>query len=97
MVFADYRYSRGDKRGKLPEWIRKFLVPSLCNLSVDMATASSREFLLHMSQPFKEVVGGQNPSKLGPADVERYKEAWLGTRTGDVNMTDAEEIILSEF
>jgi DNA excision repair protein ERCC-2 len=96
MVFADYRYARGDKRGKLPEWIRKYLVPSLCNLSVDMATASAREFLLHMSQPFIEVVGGPNPSKLGSADVERYRETWLGSKQdGDTQM--AEEIVLSEF
>jgi DNA excision repair protein ERCC-2 len=68
MILADYRYAKADKRGKLPEWIQKFLVPSLCNLTVDMATASAREFLLQMSQPFKEIVGGENPSKLGAAD-----------------------------
>ncbi|TEB18611.1 adenosine tri phosphatase [Perkinsus sp. BL_2016] len=69
MVFADYRYAKADKRGKLPEWIQKFLVPSLSNLTVDMATASAREFLLHMSQPFSEVIGGKNPSKLSKNDI----------------------------
>ena len=69
MVFADYRYAKADKRGKLPEWIQKFLVPSLSNLTVDMATASAREFLLHMSQPFSEVIGGENPSKLSKNDI----------------------------
>jgi len=99
MVFADYRYARGDKRGKLPEWIRKFLVPSLCNLSVDMATASSREFLLHMSQPFMEVVGGTNPSKLGAKDIAQYKESWLGPSIGggDTKMREEDEIVLSAF
>jgi DNA excision repair protein ERCC-2 len=69
MIFADYRYAKADKRGKLPEWIQKFLAPSLSNLTIDMTTASAREFLLQMSQPFAEVIGGENPSKLAKSDI----------------------------
>jgi DNA excision repair protein ERCC-2 len=94
MVFADYRYARSDKRGKLPEWIRKFLVPSLSNLTVDMASASAREFLLHMSQPFIETTGGDNPSKLTIDDIAAYKEKMFGTSTME---TDVDEIVLSGF
>jgi len=95
MVFADYRYARNDKRGKLPEWIRKFLVPSLSNLTVDMASASAREFLLQMSQPFIETTGGENPSKLTLKDIDAYREKMFGTST--TMDTDVEEIVLSEF
>jgi DNA excision repair protein ERCC-2 len=94
MVFADYRYARSDKRGKLPEWIRKFLVPSLSNLTVDMASASAREFLLHMSQPFVETTGGENPSKLTIKDLDEYKRKIFGTSSME---TEAEEIVLSGF
>lgn len=95
MVFADYRYAKADKRGKLPEWIQKFLVPSLRNLTVDMATASAREFLLNMSQPFVEVVGGENPSKLAKEDVAQWLEAKYGTKAD--KMEDEDVIQLSEF
>ena len=78
MVFADYRYAKADKRGKLPEWIKKFLPPSLCNLTVDMATASAREFLLYMAQPFSEITGGDNPSKLSKDEIPRWIEKHFG-------------------
>lgn len=81
MVFADYRYAKSDKRGKLPEWIQKFLAPSLCNLTIDMATASAREFLIQMSQPFSEVVGGENPSKLSKSDIKAWIEKNLAKKT----------------
>jgi DNA excision repair protein ERCC-2 len=85
MVFADYRYAKADKRGKLPEWIKKFLVPSLCNLTVDMATASAREFLLHMSQPFSEILSGDNPSKLTKDDIPLWIEKHFGKSSQSVD------------
>ena len=81
MILADYRYAKADKRGKLPEWIQKFLVPSLCNLTVDMATASAQEFLLQMSQPFAEVLGGENPSKLGAGDIAVWMSKHFAPRS----------------
>ena len=88
MVLADFRYARFDKRSKLPLWIQNFLVPALCNLTVDMATSSAREFLLKMSQPFDETTGGPNPSKLGPDDLKTWAPM-------DVDATDKElEIIV---
>ncbi|PNF15640.1 TFIIH basal transcription factor complex helicase XPD subunit [Cryptotermes secundus] len=37
MIFADKRFSRADKRNKLPKWIQEHLKDSLCNLSTEEA------------------------------------------------------------
>lgn len=37
MIFADKRFSRADKRSKLPRWIQEHLRDSLCNLSTEEA------------------------------------------------------------
>lgn len=37
MIFADKRFSRSDKRSKLPKWIQEHLKDSLCNLSTEEA------------------------------------------------------------
>jgi DNA excision repair protein ERCC-2 len=88
MIFADYRYAKADKRGKLPEWIQKFLVPSLSNLTIDMATASAHEFLLRMSQPFAEVIGGENPSKLGKSDISGWMRTHMAPMEAKSSMPD---------
>ncbi|KAH9318268.1 hypothetical protein KI387_020037, partial [Taxus chinensis] len=43
MIFADKRYSRHDKRSKLPGWILKHLGDAHLNLSTDMAVHIARE------------------------------------------------------
>lgn len=52
MAFADKRFARADKRGKLPRWIQEHLKDELCNLSVDEAIQVSKRFLRRMAQPF---------------------------------------------
>ncbi|KAK7105053.1 hypothetical protein V1264_019674 [Littorina saxatilis] len=52
MVFADKRFSRADKRGKIPRWIQEHLTDNLCNLSIDEAIQVSKHFLRKMAQPF---------------------------------------------
>ncbi|XP_022090985.1 TFIIH basal transcription factor complex helicase XPD subunit-like isoform X1 [Acanthaster planci] len=52
MIFADKRFSRADKRGKLPKWIQEHLKDSVLNLSTDEAIQMSKRFLRHMAQPF---------------------------------------------
>ncbi|KAJ2757173.1 TFIIH/NER complex ATP-dependent 5'-3' DNA helicase subunit [Coemansia pectinata] len=52
MVLADKRYSRSDKRSKLPKWINTCLTETSLNLSTDMAVALTRKFLNLMAQPF---------------------------------------------
>ncbi|CAG7833873.1 unnamed protein product [Allacma fusca] len=52
MIFADKRFSRSDKRNKLPKWIQEHLRDSFCNLSVEEAVQVSKKWLKHMAQPF---------------------------------------------
>ncbi|KAJ2737755.1 TFIIH/NER complex ATP-dependent 5'-3' DNA helicase subunit, partial [Coemansia sp. BCRC 34490] len=52
MVLADKRYSRADKRSKLPKWISACLVEANLSLSTDMAIERSRKFLKYIAQPF---------------------------------------------
>ncbi|XP_067209048.1 general transcription and DNA repair factor IIH helicase subunit XPD [Linepithema humile] len=52
MVFADKRFSRTDKRSKLPKWIQEHLNDSLCNLSTEEAIQISKRWLRQMAQPF---------------------------------------------
>ncbi len=55
MVFADARYSRADKRTKLPRWITQYLEPAHTNLSTDRAVTTARDFLKKMAQPRSKV------------------------------------------
>merc|ERR1712086_680513 len=51
LIFADTRYNRQDKRGKLPKWILQFLGEGQVNLSTDMAIGQVKHFLRVMAQP----------------------------------------------
>ncbi|PIK38133.1 hypothetical protein BSL78_25018 [Apostichopus japonicus] len=53
MIFADKRFSRADKRGKLPRWIQEHMKDSLLNLSTDEVVQVSKKFLREMAQPFR--------------------------------------------
>eukprot|EP00026_Physarum_polycephalum_P003399 Phypoly_transcript_03410.p1 GENE.Phypoly_transcript_03410~~Phypoly_transcript_03410.p1 ORF type:complete len:721 (+),score=86.18 Phypoly_transcript_03410:291-2165(+) len=55
MVFADKRYNRLDKRGKLPQWVQNFMTPAHMNLSTDMAVSLAKSFLREMAQPYTRV------------------------------------------
>ncbi|XP_043484006.1 general transcription and DNA repair factor IIH helicase subunit XPD [Leptopilina heterotoma] len=52
MVFADKRFSRADKRSKLPKWIQEHLTDSLCDLSTQEAIQISKRWLRQMAQSF---------------------------------------------
>lgn len=52
MIFADKRFSRNDKRGKLPKWIQEHLKDNLCNLSTEEAIQLCKRWLRQMGQPF---------------------------------------------
>uniref|UniRef100_A0A4W5JNB5 General transcription and DNA repair factor IIH helicase subunit XPD n=1 Tax=Hucho hucho TaxID=62062 RepID=A0A4W5JNB5_9TELE len=54
MIFADKRYARADKRGKLPRWIQEHLTDSSLNLTIDETVQLSKHFLRQMAQPFKQ-------------------------------------------
>ncbi|XP_032819762.2 general transcription and DNA repair factor IIH helicase subunit XPD [Petromyzon marinus] len=53
MVFADKRYSRADKRGKLPRWIQEHITDANLNLTIDEALQVTKHFLRLMAQPFR--------------------------------------------
>lgn len=55
MCFADKRFARMDKRGKLPKWIQEHLLDSLCNLSIEEGVQLAKRFLKQMAQPFTRV------------------------------------------
>ncbi|XP_035225514.1 general transcription and DNA repair factor IIH helicase subunit XPD-like isoform X3 [Stegodyphus dumicola] len=52
MIFADKRFSRVDKYGKLPKWIQEYLTESFHNLSIEEAVQIAKRFLKQMAQPF---------------------------------------------
>ncbi|KAG4306211.1 hypothetical protein PORY_000199 [Pneumocystis oryctolagi] len=52
MVLADRRFSRIDKRNKLPKWIQQYITSGTSNLSTDMSIAFAEKFLKAMAQPF---------------------------------------------
>nr|XP_033810978.1 general transcription and DNA repair factor IIH helicase subunit XPD [Geotrypetes seraphini] len=54
MVFADKRFARADKRGKLPRWIQEHLTDANLNLTVDEAVQVAKYFLRQMAQPFRK-------------------------------------------
>lgn len=52
MIFADKRFSRQDKRGKLPKWIQEHLTDNYSNLSTEEAMQLAKRWLRQMAQPF---------------------------------------------
>ncbi|KAM0027852.1 putative DNA helicase chromatin remodeling SNF2 family [Helianthus debilis subsp. tardiflorus] len=70
MIFADKRYTRHDKRSKLPGWILSHLRDAHLNLSTDMAVHIAREFLRKMAQPYDKTGGGKK-TLLSQEDLEK--------------------------
>ena len=54
MVFADQRYSRADKKNKIPKWILEHLGDGVSSLAVDEAVQLAKSFLRKMAQPFPQ-------------------------------------------
>lgn len=52
MVFADKRFSKNDKRNKLPKWIQDYLTDNLCNLSIEEGIQIASKWLKQMAQSF---------------------------------------------
>lgn len=50
--FADKRFSRQDKRSKLPKWIQEHLTDNYCNLSTEESMQIARRWLRNIAQPF---------------------------------------------
>ncbi|GMJ01133.1 ULTRAVIOLET HYPERSENSITIVE 6, ARABIDOPSIS THALIANA XERODERMA PIGMENTOSUM GROUP D [Hibiscus trionum] len=71
MIFADKRYSRHDKRSKLPSWILSHLQEANLNLSTDMALHIAREFLRKMAQPYDKTGSSDRKTLLSQEDLEK--------------------------
>ncbi|KAL1547256.1 DNA helicase [Salvia divinorum] len=71
MIFADKRYSRHDKRSKLPSWILSHLRDAHMNLSTDMAVHIAREFLRKMAQPYDKSGAMGKRTLLSQEDLEK--------------------------
>jgi len=52
MILADKRFTRNDKRGKLPKWMQEHLKDSMCNLSTEESMQVAKKWLKIMAQPF---------------------------------------------
>ncbi|GMP29736.1 hypothetical protein CsSME_00004719 [Camellia sinensis var. sinensis] len=78
MIFADKRYSRHDKRSKLPGWILSHLRDAHLNLSTDMAMHIAREFLQKMAQPYDKSGGSDKKPLLSQEDLEKMGNGGLG-------------------
>lgn len=79
MIFADKRFSRSDKRSKLPKWIQEHLKDSLCNLSTEEAVQIAKRWLRQMAQPFSREdqlgVSLLTLEQLEREDAERARQA----------------------
>nr|GMD15577.1 DNA repair helicase XPD [Ipomoea batatas]GME09007.1 DNA repair helicase XPD [Ipomoea batatas] len=71
MIFADKRYSRHDKRSKLPGWILSHLRDAHLNLSTDMAIHIAKEFLRKMAQPYDKSGALGKKTLLSQEDLEK--------------------------
>jgi len=67
MVLADRRFSRADKRDKLPKWITEAMNEACMNCSTDMAVAMAKKFLRTIAQPGPS---GEGVSVWSLKDVE---------------------------
>lgn len=52
MIFADKRFSRQDKRTRLPKWIQEHLNESYLNLSTEESMQIAKRWLRQMAQTF---------------------------------------------
>ncbi|TYI13782.1 hypothetical protein ES332_A08G081400v1 [Gossypium tomentosum] len=71
MIFADKRYSRHDKRSKLPSWILSHLQDANLNLSTDIALHIAREFLKKMAQPYDKTGSSDKKTLLSQEELEK--------------------------
>uniref|UniRef100_A0A8R1IWS2 Uncharacterized protein n=1 Tax=Caenorhabditis japonica TaxID=281687 RepID=A0A8R1IWS2_CAEJA len=71
------RFSRNDKRGKLPRWIQEYLEPTSTNLSIDETAQVARRWLTLMAQPFTKEdqlgVSLLNEEMLEQSAIKRFE------------------------
>uniref|UniRef100_A0A183CFM0 General transcription and DNA repair factor IIH helicase subunit XPD n=1 Tax=Globodera pallida TaxID=36090 RepID=A0A183CFM0_GLOPA len=75
IIFADKRFCRMDKRGKLPKWIQEHLTDAQTNLSIEEAVMAAKRWFPLMAQPFTK------DHQLG---VSLLSKELLGNKQDDV-------------
>ncbi|KYN98640.1 DNA repair helicase RAD3, putative [Plasmodium reichenowi] len=83
MIFSDIRYAKHDKKNKLPPWIIKCMDISNINLTVTTAVDISKQFLLNMSQEYRET--GQ--TKISQLMLKNQAKCWTMVKS-ILNMDD---------
>nr|AAL55708.1 RAD3-like DNA helicase [Plasmodium falciparum] len=83
MIFSDIRYAKHDKKNKLPPWIIKCMDISNINLTVTTAVDISKQFLLNMSQEYRET--GQ--TIISPLMLKNQVKCWTMVKS-ILNMDD---------
>lgn len=95
MIFADKRFSRQDKRSRLPKWIQEHLTDNYCNLSTEEAMQTARRWLRQMAQPFsREDQLGVSLLTLAQLEtLEREKAREQKKKSSDENDMDVEHVV----
>lgn len=95
MIFADKRFSRQDKRSRLPKWIQEHLTDNYCNLSTEEAMQMARRWLRQMAQPFsREDQLGISLLTLEQLEaLEREKAREQKKKSSDENDMDVEHAV----
>ncbi|KAL3094502.1 hypothetical protein niasHT_026268 [Heterodera trifolii] len=75
IIFADKRFCRNDKRGKLPKWIQEHLTDAQTNLSIEEAVMAAKRWFPLMAQPFTK------EHQLG---VSLLSKELLGSKQDDI-------------
>jgi len=91
MCFADARFSKDDKRGKLPKWIQKYIEPASMNMSVDEGVARCKHFLRQMAQPYEVHQNGTLLNVEQVAALERQRTGGAAKRARTVASAAAHE------
>lgn len=94
MIFADKRFSRQDKRSRLPKWIQEHLTDSYCNLSTEEAMQLARRWLRQMAQPFsrEDQLGISLLTFEQLEQLEREKEREQKKKINNENDMDVDHI-----
>lgn len=95
MIFADKRFSRQDKRSRLPKWIQEHLTDNYCNLSTEEAMQAARRWLRQMAQPFsREDQLGISLLTLAQLEaLEREKAREQKKKSSDENDMEVEHAV----
>ena len=68
------RFTKQDKRSKLPKWINQYIIEAHSNMSTDMAVSLAKKFIRQISQPFDHTQTGISLWTLEDIEDRQRKE-----------------------